>query len=801
MSFSEHSCTSGIAQPPGGTMHRHTARRCKLAAALASLGVVPAAAQVPTQAPAQAATVPVSSTGNQQHGKAAPAAGNAVEQIVVTANKRRELQRRVANSVTALSEKTLERQRIVRLQDLVAQVPGLSLESDDKTSVRVVLRGLNTGSAGSTAASLLDDVPTSADNAVTNAAINSPNFDTYDLQRVEVLRGPQGTLYGATSEGGLVKYVTNQPDTSAFKGGLETGIEGEPDGGIGGSLKGFVNLPLADGKAALRVSAWNDWLPGYIDNPQTGKTDTNSAQQYGWRASLLVTPIPELSIRLTAQRQSLFSNNADSVAVVGAGMNPAAPPSDQLSLINGLRNSTYFSQPSQNETALYYANVDYDLEWAHLTSITAFSYGKYNQFFDATNTNVAPGVPIGAYLSGIQYNVPLAVDERQNSNTDKFSQEVRLASNPGQTLFGREIEWLAGGYYTRETAAFLQNLDARPLPQLTPVLSPPVGGVNFSEALSGWAVFGQVDYHIIPTFDIEAGGRWSGEAQHSDSGFACCLLYGSSTSLGEIYSNDHDALYSIAPRWRPTEDTMLYARLATGYRPGGPNTPIPGTSVPTSYAPDHTVNYEIGWRQDLLHKAVSFDVTGFYINWRDVQILSLVDTPAGPVGVNGNAGAAVSKGVEWSLNWVPLTNLRLSAVGAYTDARLTVNAPGLGGAPGDFLPYVPAVTSSVNADYSWTPRDGFRAFVSATWTYTGERYTGFAPPGQTAESHVRLSNYNTGAIRIGLEHGPVSGELYVNNISNSRALTTYFNQGGFNEAGQATIIQPRTIGLVTRLSF
>ena len=737
----------------------------------------------------------------QPPGKVAPSNTNAIEQIVVTANKRREVQRVVANSVTALSGKTLDRLRIVRLQDLVAQVPGLSLEADDKTEVRIVLRGLNTGSAGSTVASLLDDVPTSADNAVTNAAINSPNFDTYDLQRVEVLRGPQGTLYGATSEGGLIKYVTNPPDPSRLSGGLETGIDGAPDGGIGGSLKGFANVPFANGKAAVRLTAWNDWTPGYIDNPQTGKTDTNSAQQYGWRASLLVQPTEALTVRLTAQRQTLFSNNADSIDVIGAAANPAAPPGNQLSIINGLRNSTYFSQPGQNEAALYYANADYDLDGAHLTSITAFSFGKYRNVFDATNTNAAPGLPIGAYLSEAAYGVPLAVDERQNSNTDKFSQELRLTSDPGQTLFGHQLEWLAGGYYTRETAAFLQFLDARPLTQINTALSPPPGGAAFSEALSEWAVFGQVDYHIIPTFDVEVGGRWSGEAQHSDSGFACCLLYGPSTFRGEIYSNDHDALYSVAPRWHPTDDTVLYARLATGYRPGGPNTPVPGTTIPLSYGPDHTVNYEIGWRQDFLQKSVNFDVTGFYINWRDVQILSLVDTPAGPVGVNGNAGAAVSKGVEWSLNWAPFTGLRLSAVGAYTDARLTVNAAGLGGLSGDFLPYVPDVTSSLNGEYSWTPSDGYRAFVSATWTYTGERYTSFAPAGGTAESHVRLPNYNTGAIRLGLERGQISGELYVNNISNSRAITTYFNQGGFNETGQATIIQPRTIGLVTRLSF
>jgi outer membrane receptor protein involved in Fe transport len=198
--------------------------------------------------------------------------------------------------------------------------------------------------------------------------------------------------------------------------------------------------------------------------------------------------------------------------------------------------------------------------------------------------------------------------------------------------------------------------------------------------LSEWAVFGQVDYHILPSFDLELGGRWSGNAQHSTSGFNCCLLYGPAVTQPTIFSNDHDALYSVAPRWRPTDDTMIYGRIATGYRPGGPNIPIPGvTGLPATYGPDRTVNYEIGIRQDFFDKTVSADVTGYYINWKSVQILSLVDTPSGPVGVNGNAGSAVSKGVEWDLAWSPLRGLRIEAVGGYTDARLAVNAPGLGG--------------------------------------------------------------------------------------------------------------------------
>ena len=769
-----------------------------LVIALASLAVTQAAAQAPSQAAGPAA--PPGALGAPP-----PPPRTAMDQIVVTANKRRELQRRVADSVTAISGHDLERRQEVSLQDLAAQVPGLSLETDDKTAVRIVLRGLNTGSAGATVASLLDEVPTNPAGAQNNASTNTPNFDTYDLQRIEVLRGPQGTLYGATAEGGLIKYVTNPPDPTRYSGGLETSLAGATDGGIGGTLKGFINVPFADNKAALRLTGWNEWFPSYVDNPGTGKTDANSGQQFGWRASLLLQPIDDLSIRLTAERQSLFSNNSDNVDVVGAAANPGAPPGNQLSLTNGLQNATVLSQPSQNETAVYYANVNYDLGWSNLTSVTAFAFAKFTSLFDASNTNVAPGLPISTYLQEVAYGVPLVADQRQNSNTDKFSQELRLASDPGQTLFGRDFEWLGGGYYTHETSAFQQNLDARNAANVTDYLTTPFGppgGANLYGALSEWAVFGQVDYHIVPTFDLELGGRWSGNAQHSTSSFNCCLLYGPSASAPTIYSNDHDALYSVAPRWRPTDDTMVYGRIATGYRPGGPNIPIPGvTGLPTTYGPDRTVNYEIGVRQDFFDKTVSADITGYYINWKSVQILSLVDTPTGPTGVNGNAGSAVSKGVEWDLAWSPLRGLKIEAVGGYTDARLAVNAAGLGGQQGDFLPYVPNVQNSVNVEYSWTPSDGFRAFASGTWSYTGTRYTSFAPAGGVTESHVQLPGYNTGSLRLGVEHGRYSGEVYADNIGDSHAVTYYANQGGADQTGLATLIAPRIIGFVTRVGF
>ena len=772
-----------------------------LAAILASAPAAGQSAIAPQPAPAAVPpgrTTPLPTVGTRQ--------SNAVESIVVTANKRRERQREVANSVTAITGRELDRRQILTVQDLASQVPGLSVEADDKTEVRIVLRGLNAGSVGATVASLLDDVPTNVTAALNNGGINSPNYDTYDLQRIEVLRGPQGTLYGATAEGGLIKYVTNPPDLNAYSGALEGGIDGTTAGGIGGSLKGYGNFPLLNGKAAVRLTAWNDWLPGYIDNPERGKTDANSGQQYGWRASLLVQPTPELSIRLTAQRQTLFSNAIDALQVVGAAATPLAPPANQLSIINPLQNNTALPTNGQVETAVYNANVSYDFGFANLTSITAYSFDNFRNRFDLTNANLAPGLTYADYLGAKVYGTAPLVGERQNTDSGKFSQELRLTSDPGFTLLGNRFEWLVGGFYTHETSALLQFADALDPAHSNTVIDPalPAGGINLYDSLSEWAFFANVDYYLTPTIDLALGGRLSGNAQHSQANDVCCVFFGPTATAPEINSNDHDQLFSVAPRWRINDDSLLYARIASGYRPGGPNIPVQGfPELPSTYGPDRTVNYELGLRQDLFNKRVSIDLTGFYITWKDVQVLSLVNTTSGPLGVNGNAGSAISKGVEWTLTWAPLAGLRLNATGSYQDSRISQNAPGLGAADGDFLPYVPYLNSSVNVDYGWTVLDRYRAYVSGTWTYTGQRYTGFvAPPSnQVTESHVQLPGYNTGSIRAGLEDDHYGLELYLNNISDTRGIATYTSNDGAGQTGQETIIQPRIIGMLARVKF
>ena len=203
----------------------------------------------------------------------------------------------------------------------------------------------------------------------------------------------------------------------------------------------------------------------------------------------------------------------------------------------------------------------------------------------------------------------------------------------------------------------------------------------------------------------------------------------------------------------------------------------------------------------MFNKQFTIDVAVFDIKWKDIQILGLVDTASGPVGINGNSGSAESKGIEWNFLWQPVAGLTVGVLGAYTDAKLKADAPGLGAKSGDELPYVPDVSSTLNVDYTWKAFGNYSAIVGGSWVYTGTRYTGFSPSVDVIEPHVKLPTYNTLDLRAGLESGRYSFELYGHNLSNERGITEYQNQGGANQTGRATFIQPRTFGVQLGAKF
>jgi outer membrane receptor protein involved in Fe transport len=203
----------------------------------------------------------------------------------------------------------------------------------------------------------------------------------------------------------------------------------------------------------------------------------------------------------------------------------------------------------------------------------------------------------------------------------------------------------------------------------------------------------------------------------------------------------------------------------------------------------------------LFEKTFSIDMAVFYIDWKDIQILSIVQTPAGPVGINGNSGSAKSKGLEWNFAWRPVSGLTVGLLGAYTDAYLTADAPGLGAFSGEKLPFVPDVSTTLNVDYRWPAFGNVSAYVGGSETYTGSRYTGFSPSVSVVEPHVKLPVYHTLQLHLGVDNGHYNAELYANNINDARGITDYSNSGGANQTGQASFIQPRTFGIEVGAKF
>ena len=726
-----------------------------------------------------------------------------LETVIVTASKREEALKDVPMSVTALSGTELDRWQQTQLSDFASQVPGMSLQQPNPGQTRLVLRGLNVGSVGSTVATVIDDIPFSMSGAQANGAFFAADVDTYDMNRIEVLRGPQGTLYGATAEGGLIKYVTNAPNLNAFEARVDLGGSTIDGGSTAGSAKGMINLPFWSNKAALRVSAVKEGIPGYIDDPTTGATDINHGSKYSIRASLLVKPVDQFSARFTFFDQGLEVRTNNFSEVVGAAADPAHPPADQFSRIGGdFINNSPWPHEVHYDMRVYGLNLQYDFSAASLMSST--SYGEIQNRFaqDLTNNNVAPGITYSDLLGlfiGV-YNQPIVVAERQLEFVHKFNQELRLASRPGSSLFGHDFDWLGGLFFTRESTVLNQFLDARDPADTSVVLQPPLGGANIPADYKEKAVFADFTYHFTTAFDLALGGRYSHTDQSSNVQLACCVLYGPGVSFPAIETSEHSTTWSVAPRFHLSQDSMLYARYSTGYRPGGPNLPTPTLPNPPPLAPDSTRNYELGFKSDLLNHRFSFDIAVFDIDWKDVQILSIVNTPAGPVGINGNSGSARNVGVEWNFSWQPVNGLTLGLLGSYVDAKITEDAPGLGAFNGDKLPYVPDLTATLNATYNWHAFGNFTGFVGGSWNYVGNAYTNFAT-GAATESHAKMPSYDLLRLNLGFENDHYSFELYGENVGNSRGITDYANNGGVNQRGLANFLQPRTIGVQLGAKF
>jgi outer membrane receptor protein involved in Fe transport len=699
--------------------------------------------------------------------------GPAEGDIVVTAQKRAERLIETPQSVTAMSADDLAKLGADQFVDFANTVPGLQFTTQGAGSAQISMRGVTTGAdVGPTVGIYVDEVPYGSSSSFANGVRRALDVGLFDIERVEVLRGPQGTLYGASSMGGVLKYVTRTPSLTDFGGSAQIGIADTRSGAMSYDGSAVLNAPIVDDKAAVRASGFYSRDGGYVDNPTTGERNVDSGKVYGGRVDLLAKPTDDLSVRLIGFAQNIRRDGGSYASISLAGV-PIAGALDQVHPL---------AEPFRSNFRLVSGTVAYDLGGATLTSVTSYQ--------TARTFAVTDGSAVYAPLLQFLFSIPAeAVSVSEVARTRKFTEEVRLASS-GDT----PLEWLIGGFYAHENS-LLHQVGAVFGANLAP-LSVNIVDANIRSTYEEYAAFGDLTYHFTDKFDVTGGVRYARNDQKFEQDASGLLV-----TSGPLRTSHEDVVTYLAnARYRFSRNVIAYARFATGYRPGGPNylvlDPATGApAAPATFKSDSLDSYEAGIKAETADRSFGIDLSGYFISWKDIQLLTAV---AG-VTTYVNAGGAHIKGVELALTARPSPKLVATGAFSYNDGFITDNNAALGAVAGERLPNTPHVTAALNLDYrlgdsSLQPRLG------ATLRYVSDRTASF--DANMALPQYRLPSYTSVDLRAGVTAGPVDVQFYVRNLFDVRGqLSVQTVLSSFGGPAHVTILQPRTIGLQLSTAF
>jgi len=695
-------------------------------------------------------------------------------EIIVTAQKREERLQDVPVPVTAIDAQSLVDSNQLRLQDYYAQVPGLAYSSGlGKPSL--VIRGLTTAGGNPTVGIVVDDVPYGSSQGSGGGGF-APDVDPSNLKQVEVLRGPQGTLYGANSIGGLIKFATLDPSTDAVSGRVQASTSSVNHGDkVGYGFRGAINVPLSD-TFAVRASAFTREDPGYIDNVLTGEDGINRVNTEGGRLAALWRPSEVFSLKLGALYQYSNAHGGDYADVL-----PGLNERQEIAV----RGSGFSHQHYQ----VYSATGTLKLGAVDVTSISGYSINQIDDSFDYSS-EFGAFVPI--FLPGVTVTGATVPD---HNTTRKFTQEVRLAAPLGQ-----HIDWLLGAFYTHENSPTSQELLA--VDPLTGVVAGSIAKFDFPSTYKEYAAFTDLTFHLTSRFDVQVGGRESRNIQtysEVDSG----PLVDDGVNGGVVVNPETETkanafTYLVTPSFKLSPDLMVYARLASGYRIGGPNASCVLISVPCQFKPDTTENYELGVKGDLSNHALEFDASLYYIDWKDIAVSAGIP---GGFGYVANAGRAKSQGVELSIATRPRRGLKIAAWVAWNDAELTQDLPALGslrGADGDRLPFSSRVSGNLSLEQEFLLTSSVRGFVGGSVSYVGDR-EGFLQNKALPPDRDRFPGYARTDIRAGVSYRSWTANIFVNNLLDKQAILSGLVLG--NPVPRLTYLQPRTVGVSFSKSF
>ncbi len=772
---------------------------------------------------------------------AAAADDVALDEVVVTARKREENLRDVPVSIGVIEGAALDNLHVEDLEDITRILPGVSFAAHQNGPAgqgqdNITIRGISSTVGNPTVGIYVDEVPLVTLTGYEGNA--EPRL--VDIERVEVLRGPQGTLYGASSEGGTVRFVTPDPDSHAFSARVKQDVSYTKHGSVNYDTQGVVNIPVIADVFALRVSAEYGRDSGYIDNyALTGSLAAGTAT-----AGALQRSGTNSDSNVAIRVKGLW-NVSDALTLIPAVLYQRYAAGDTSTFIPAVGTYQQFNQvPASDRDALIAPSltVKAGLGFADLTSITSYVGRSVNRITDGTYFNSAAlsqyyldtaGVaPYTTHAHDNDYilgNLASPVDFTDHFNT--WTQELRLQSPADQ----QRVHWVAGVYVADQEVT---HLDSEPIPGISsafaniygyginadPVLNPSLTSAspnpNFWTHDVVWqifdhndtqqyAVFGQVDIDVLPTLHLGVGDRYVRATEtFAETGFGF-FEYGNAGTNGTIYSQK--ASFSTStPKFTLTYDidagASVYVSAGKGFRLGGATTPntnvsctaglaqLGDSSAPTTYGPDHLWSYELGTKALLFQKTLSVNAAVYYIDWTSIQQSIVIPICGGQF--NANVGDAKAIGAELEVRYKPpvVSGLVLSANLGGEHAYITSTTNAQTAAVGQDVLYTPDFTAALLADYGWHIADGVTGFFRGDYEYTGKSFGSF----QVTSSQYVNPAYSVVNVNAGVGFGRYEVALYAKNLFDDR---TILQSPQINSVTQGYTLRPQTIGLSVQAKF
>ena len=748
-------------------------------------------AVLPQSAQAQATGAPPAA----QNAKAASAKDVATTgEVVVTAQKFNSTVQKTPIAMTAVGNQQILAQGLADFRGLSAQVPGLSSGASGNGRSDFVIRGLSdSGGTSATVGFYLDETPvTPPSNGTQGKFVIDPSL--YDLARVEVLRGPQGTLYGAGSMGGTIRMITNQPDPSRFDANAELiGSSTHGASAPNGQANFMLNLPIVDDKVALRIVGTAKYDDGFIErvvapnfplpngdvrgdvagSPGKFTVPDGGTMLDGGRISLLVKPVDRLSVTGSVFIQRIHSDNPSLADSTPAGRAFYQPGDIQ--------------EPSNDLVKIYSVVGKYALDFMDITSVTSVINRHTRQTTDTTEElQEAFGLPTFTPSSFLE-----------KERTHEFNQELRFSSNGDGPL-----RWIVGGYYSDYHATDFQtgSFDGLEIGGTSNIFT----GTRQAH-ITQLAGFGEATYQITPQIEVTAGIRGFHFRNTNTQAQYGIVANGSGDPASADLINGSAVASGVSPKvsidYKPNSDLMLYATAAKGFRAGDSNFPVPVTgpgncsanlsalglqASPAGFAPDTVWSYEVGEKARLLDHRLTFNASAYYINWSNVQQTVFLGCGYRFIANEGNARSYGGEG-EASFKITPWLTLQQTL--SYNKSVLTADTPSTGGIKGHQLQNAP----------EWT---AFSAIVvqrdlSDQWSLYARLQNAYTSAEFDNPIYGARPGYSIQSARIGLIGKEYSVFLFVDNLADSKAVLAHDYSIGVNipQLSRNVIERPRTIGI------